>query len=90
MKESEAIHGGTGQEACASKWLLLVLTGISGGGGGGAVEGAGGAGAGALLVVVIVGVGGQRRHVVLLVARPSGLHRRAVGLPLPADRKSVV
>ena len=61
-----------------------MLTGISGSSGGGAVEGAGGAGAGALLVVVIVGVGGQRRHVVLLVASPSGLHCGAVGLALPA------
>lgn len=61
-----------------------MLTGIRGCGGGGAVEVACGAGFGAPLVVVVVGVGRQRLQVVLLVARPARLDRRAVGVPRPA------
>jgi hypothetical protein len=61
-----------------------LLTGIGVGGGGGSVEVAGAAGVGVPVVLVVVGVGRQRRQVVLLVARPSRLDRRAVGVPRAA------
>jgi hypothetical protein len=65
----------TGEQSTRAR----LLTGIGVGRGGGSVEVTSSAGVGVPVVVVVVGVGRQRRQVVLLVARPSRLDRRAPG-----------